>query len=96
MHIVFWSCMPGHAAVSSSMLSIACDCAGYQKSFTGILQTQYKKNNLQYPFFNLASKNETAAVSIPPEIEPPRTARIMTVKLTTIIYFKVFHCLLNR
>lgn len=56
MHIVFWSCMPGHAAVSSSVLSIACDCAGYQKSFTGILQTQYKKNNLQYPFFKLADK----------------------------------------
>ena len=63
MHIVFWSCMPGHAAVSSSMLSIACDCAGYQKSFTGILQTQYKKNNLQYPFFKLADKETSSSTT---------------------------------
>lgn len=56
MHIVFWSCIPGHAAVSSSMLSIACSCAAYQQYDTAVLQTQYKKNNLQYPFFKLSDK----------------------------------------
>lgn len=56
MHIVFWSVMPGHAAVSSSLLSIACSCAAFQQYDTAVLQTQYKKNNLQYPFFKLADK----------------------------------------
>lgn len=56
MHIVFWSCIPGHAAVTSSMLSIACSCAAYQRYNTAILQTQYNKNNLQYPFFKFADK----------------------------------------
>lgn len=56
MHIVFWSCIPGHAAVTSSMLSIACSCAATQLYNTAILQTQFKKNNLQYPFFKLADK----------------------------------------
>lgn len=57
MHIVFWSCMPGHAAVSSSMLSVACSCAGLQQFSTAVLQTQYNKNNLQYPFFKIADKH---------------------------------------
>lgn len=56
MHIVFWSCMPGHAAVSSSMLAVACSCAGLQQFSTAILQTQYNKNNLQYPFFKFTDK----------------------------------------
>lgn len=56
MNIAFWSCMPGHAAVSSSMLSLACSCAADQKFFTAVLQTQFKKNNLQYPFFKLSDK----------------------------------------
>lgn len=57
MNIVFWSCMPGHAAVSSSMLAVACTCAADQKFNTAVLQTQYKKNNLQYPFFKLEDKS---------------------------------------
>lgn len=48
--------MPGHASVSSNLLSIACSCAGYQKFSTGILQTQFNKNNLQYPFFKRSDK----------------------------------------
>lgn len=56
MHIVFWSCMPGHGNVTSNLLSIACDCAAYQRYFTSVLQTQFKKNNLQYPFFKIEDK----------------------------------------
>lgn len=56
MQIVFWSCMPGHAAVSSSMLSLACSCGAYQRYNTAVLQLQYKKNNIQYPFFKMSDK----------------------------------------
>lgn len=63
MRILFWSCRPGLAAVSSSMLAVACTASCKYKMHTSIMQTQYNCNNLQYPFFKLSDKENVEQYS---------------------------------
>lgn len=63
MKIVFWSCIPGHGNVSSSMIAIASMCALGHRMNSCILQTQFRCNNLQYPFFKLKDKENVSQYS---------------------------------
>lgn len=59
MKIVFWSCFPGHARVTSNLVACALSSVVDHNYTVGLLQAQYKNNNLQGCFLN-----DTAVESI--------------------------------
>lgn len=57
MKIVFWSCFPGHARVTSNLVACALSAAVDHSYTVGLLQTQYRNNNMQGCFIDDSALN---------------------------------------